>query len=378
MGIYLDNSATTPISKIAKEKMLEAIDSCWGNPSSFHKKGIEALEILDCSRKIIAEKIGANEEEIFFTPGGTYSNNIAIFGAIEANKRKGNKIVTTCVEHPSVENVMKNLEEKGFEIVRLKVDKNCAVLKSDLLEAIDEKTILVSMMMVNNEVGSIMPVDFIQKAVKKKNSPALIHCDAVQGFGKIDIDVNSLKVDLMSVSSHKVNGPKGSGALYIRKGVKIKSPIFGGGQENDVAPGTQAMPAIAGFGGAVKDLPQSLNEKRKEIKKLKELLVSELEKIDGVCINSPENSLEYILNFSLKKIPSQPMITFLSQHGIYVSGGSACAKGHRSYVLSAMGIPVEIIDSAIRISMSRFTTEEEILEAVKVIAFAEKNIRKSR
>ena len=377
MGIYLDNSATTQTGKKAKEKMLEAIDDCWGNPSSFHSCGIKAFDMLENARKILAEKLGCQSDKIFFTPGGTYSNNIAILGAVNAQKRKGKKIVTTCVEHPSVENVMKKLENDGFEVVRLKVDENCKISKRALIDSVDENTILVSMMMVNNEVGSIMPIESIRKIVKSKNSPALIHCDAVQGFGKIDIDVNALGVDMLSVSSHKIHGPKGAGALYIKKGVRIVSPIFGGGQEKDIAPGTQAIPAIAGFAGAVEELDLNLKKTNGRIAELRDYFVEEIKKIDGIKINSPSDALAYIVNFSTDGILSQPMINFLSQNGVYVSGGSACAKGHRSGVLTEMGLPVERIDCAIRVSFSKNTTHKELEETVRLIRLATKKIRKA-
>lgn len=357
--------------------MLYAMDESWGNPSSFHKKGIDALALLDDARKTVAKKLGAESEEIYFTSGGTLSNNIALFGAAKALSRKGSKIVTTSVEHPSVEKAMRSLENNGFEVVRLKVDDECKISKKDILDAIDEKTVLVSMMLVNNEVGAIMPVEFIKKAVRSKNSPALIHCDAVQALGKLDVDVNKLGVDLMSVSSHKINGPKGAGALYVRKGVRIVSPVVGGGQEGDICPGTQATPAIAGFFGAAQEIGdvQGHLDKAKELKKEFE---SELLKIGSVKINSPSDALPYIVNFSVEGIPSQPMITFLSQHGICVSGGSACAKGHRSPTLSAMGLSVERIDSAIRVSMSKNTSWEELQKTVSCIELAVKTMRKSR
>ena len=377
MSIYLDNSATTPICENAKEKMLQAMDDNWGNPSSFHKKGIEALSLLDEARKTVAEKLGAQSEEIYFTSGGTLSNNIAVLGAAKALSRKGKKIITTSVEHPSVEKAMKSLEKDGFEVVRLKVDGDCKVSKKDILDAIDEKTVLVSMMLVNNEVGAIMPVEFLRKAVKTKNSPALIHCDAVQAFGKLDVDVKKLGVDLLTVSSHKINGPKGSGALYVRKGVRIVSPVVGGGQEGDVCPGTQATPAIAGFCGAA----QTISAQRETLEKtriLRDEFIKKLLLVEGIKINSPSDALPYIVNFSAEGIPSQPMITFLSQNGICVSGGSACAKGHRSPTLSAMGLPIETIDSAIRVSMSKATTGEELEETVRFIELAVKTLRKSR
>lgn len=377
MSIYLDNSATTAVCENAKEKMLAAINDSWGNPSSFHKKGIQALELLEEARKRTAQIIGAESEEIFFTPGGTFSNNIAILGAVNAHKRKGRKIVTTSVEHPSVENVMKKLESDGFEVVRLSVDENCMISKTDLLNAIDENTILVTVMAVNNEVGSVMPIDFIKKAVRSKNSPALIHCDCVQAFGKMQINVEKLGIDMLSVSSHKINGPKGAGALFLRKGVRILSPISGGGQEKGIAPGTQAMPAIAGFLGAMQELPLKTDEAKAKMTVLRDMFVKELKKIDGIEINSPHDATPYIVNFSVLGIPSQPMINYLSQNGVYVSGGSACSKGHRSRVLEQMKLSPERIDSAIRASFSRFTTKQELKEAVELISLAQKKLKKA-
>lgn len=378
MCIYLDNSATTPVCENAKKKMLQALDTAWGNPSSFHNKGIEALTLLDDARKTVSEKLGAESEEIYFTSGGTVSNNIAVFGAVKANARKGKKIVTTSVEHPSVEKAMKALENSGYEVVRLKVDENCRINKKDILDAIDENTILVSMMYVNNEVGAIFPIEFLKKAVRNKNAPALIHCDAVQAFGKIDIDVKKLGVDLLSVSSHKVNGPKGAGALYVRKGVRIVSPVVGGGQEGDICPGTQAMPAISGFCGAVQEIYCNFAENLEKIGEIRNSFIENILKTDGIKINSPSNGLPYIINISVEGIPSQPMITFLSQNGVCVSGGSACAKGHRSPTLSAMGLSVDRIDSAIRISMSKNTTLSELLKTADLIEKAVRTLRKSR
>ena len=378
MCIYLDNSATTPICENAKQKMLRALDESWGNPSSFHKKGIEALTLLDEARKTVSEKLGAESEEIYFTSGGTVSNNIAVFGAVKANARKGRKIVTTSVEHPSVEKAMKVLENIGYEVVRLKVDGNCQMSKKDILDVIDENTVLVSMMYVNNEVGAIFPVEFLRKAVKTKNSPALIHCDAVQAFGKTDIDVKKLGVDLLTVSSHKINGPKGAGALFVRKGVRIVSPIVGGGQEGDICPGTQGMPAISGFCAAAQEIDDNIIKRLCDIRILRDSFIEKLLKTDGVKINSPSDGLPYIVNFSVDGIPSQPMITFLSQNGVCVSGGSACAKGHRSPTLTAMGLPVERIDSAIRVSMSKNTTLSELEQTARLIERAVGTLRKSR
>jgi len=289
--------------------------------------------------------------------------------------RRGNKIVTTSAEHPSVENAMKALENKGFNVVRLPVGENGSINIQDLIREVDEKTILVSVMLVNNELGSINPVQLIKKAVMMKKSPALIHCDAVQGFGKITIKAEKLGVDLMSISSHKIHGPKGAGALYIRKGVNIVSPVYGGGQEKGIRSGTEAMPAVCGFAAAAEELTD-IEKNLESMKELRDNFVNKLQKIEGIRINSKKDALPYIVNFSAKGIPSQPMINYLSEREIYVSGGSACAKGHRSHVLLAAGLSPEDIDSAIRVSLSRFNTEEELDILCKNISNALNELRK--
>ena len=375
MAIYLDNSATTPLCESAKKKIAYMLDECWANPSSIHHLGVQAKDELDKARKIIAEKISAREDEIFFTSGGTESNNIAIFGAVEKLKKRGNKIITSSIEHPSVENCMKVLETKGFNVVRLPVGENGAINIQDLIREVDEKTILISVMLVNNELGAINPVQLIKKAVMMKNSPAFIHCDAVQGFGKLPIKVQKLGVDLMSISSHKIHGPKGAGALFVRKGVSIVSPVSGGGQEKGMRSGTEAMPAICGFAAAAEEITEIENN-LENVKKIRDGLIEKLEKIDGVVINSKKDALPYIINFSVTGIPSQPMINFLSEREIYVSGGSACAKGHRSTALLGAGITPERIDSAIRVSLSRFNTDDELDTLAENILLATKTLRR--
>ncbi len=360
LSSYLDNSATTPVCNEAKEKMIFAITECWGNPSSTHKMGIKASEALDSARETVAGKLGCEKNEIYFTSGGTQSNNIAILGAAEKNAKRGNRIITTEIEHPSVAKTMDALKQKGFEIIRLPVEKNGVISIQKLIDSINEKTILISIMAVNNEVGSIQPIEKIKLALKRKNSTALIHCDAVQAFGKIPIRVKKLGVDLMSISSHKIHGPKGAGALYINNAIKINSPVHGGGQENGICSGTQSMPAICGFEGACKALPENLNLQLEKTKILRDYFVEEFIKIPGAAVNSPDDALPYIINISLLKKRSEPIINFLSEKGIYVSAGSACSKGHRSDVLLKMGYDAERIDGALRISLSRFTEKEDM------------------
>lgn len=374
MDIYLDNSATTKVCREAVDAMLPVLTDNFGNPSAVHAKGVRAKTALETARGRIADALFCAPEEVYFSHSGTLANNTAIFGAAEMKKRAGNRIVTTALEHPSVSNCMARLEERGFEVIRLKPSANGAFAPEDLLRAVNKNTILVSCMLVNNETGAINPVELLQKAVKRAGAPALIHVDAIQGFGKMPVKPNKLGVDLLTVSGHKIHGPKGVGALYIRKGVQIRPYIVGGGQENGLFSGTEPLPAIAGFGAAAAALPD-VNRTLERMQDLRRYAVEQLKAIPSVAINSPADGLPYILNLSVAGIPSQVLINYLSERGIYVSAGSACKKGHRSEVLSVMGLPPARIDSAIRVSMSRYTTREELDVFVSEIRNATKHIR---
>lgn len=358
MTAYLDNSATTKPCFQAKEKMLFAIDECWGNPSSLHEKGIDAHLLLLSARKTVAKSLGADEKEIVFTSGGTESNNLAVLGAAHAMKRRGNKVITSAVEHPSVLKAFDRLQSEGFTVVKIPTDKSGVIDLEQLEKEIDEKTILVSIMAVNNEVGAIEPFDKIKNIIKRNASPAVFHIDAVQAYGKLPLNAHKLGADLISVSSHKIHGPKGVGALYIKSGTKLTPNALGGSQERDIRPGTEPMVAIAGFFGAVEAL--SVKKSLDEITCLRDAFVKKLKEIPGVTINSLENALPYIVNISLEGLRSETVLNLLSSMGIFVSSGSACAKGHKSYVLSAMGLSDKQIDSSIRVSLSRFTTEDEL------------------
>ena len=355
---YLDNSATTRVCSEAIDCMLDCLNNNWGNPSSLHEKGIQAEDLLERARKTVAGAIGCEPSEIVFTSGGTQSNNIAVFGAVEAAKRKGNKIITSAVEHPSVMKAFDRLESEGYEVVRLRVDRFGRIDLEQLKNELDERTVLVSVMAVNNELGTIEPIREISALIKKSGCPALFHVDAVQAFGKIPLSVRSLGVDLMSISSHKIHGPKGAGALYVKKGVRLVSPVVGGGQERDLRPGTEPMPAIAGFAGAVSAL--TVQKSLEKITALRNQTVEKLKNMDGVVLNSPDDALPYIINLSLPGLPSEAVLNLLSNRNIYVSSGSACAKGHKSPVLTAAGLDTERINSSLRISFSRFTEETEI------------------
>lgn len=358
MTAYLDNSATTKPCKGARQKMLYAIDECWGNPSSLHGKGIDADMLLLSARRAVAKSLSADEKEILFTSGGTESNNLAILGAAHAMKRKGNKVITSAVEHPSVLKCFDRLESEGFTTVQIPTDKRGLIDLEALEREIDESTVLVSIMAVNNEVGTIQPVDKIKSIIKRKGSPALFHIDAVQAYGKLPLNVKKLGADLMSISSHKIHGPKGAGALFVRNGTRLVPNALGGGQEKDLRPGTEPMVAIAGFFGAVEEL--NINKSLSEVTALRSSFINKLSAIEGVSINSPHDALPYIVNLSLSGLRSETVLNLLSSMGICVSSGSACAKGHKSYVLTAMGLSDKEIDSSLRVSLSRFTTQEEL------------------
>ena len=375
MEVYLDNSATTPVCPEAVDAVNNVLTNCWGNPSSLHFGGIEAAEVLENARRSIARRLSCDESEIYFTSGGTESNNIAVFGAAHAFRSKGMRVITTSVEHPSVEEPFKQLENEGYDVVRLHVDEQGRFDERQLYAAVNTSTSLISIMAVNNEVGTIQAVEKARIAVKKFNAPALIHCDAVQAFGKIPLKPYAMGVDLMTISSHKIHGPKGAGALFIKKGSRLAHHVFGGGQEHGIRPGTEPLPAIAGFGAAADALPD-LSIQLAKTAALRDYMLEQIESMDGIVLNSPRDALPYVTNVSVVGIPSEVMVNYLSEMGIYVSGGSACAKGHKSRVLQSMKLDGARINSAIRISLSRYTTKDEIDYLIQGISSAQKSIMK--
>ncbi len=374
MNAYFDNSATTAPCCEAVNAVSDAMTRCWGNPSSLHSIGNRAMELLEESRKEIAARLSCSPEEIYFTSGGTESNNLAVMGAAYQMRRMGRRIVSTSVEHSSIDDTLNKLEAEGFEVIKLKVDSYGRINEKDLFAAVNSNTILITMMLVNNEVGTIMPVQTAKRAAMMARSPALIHCDAVQAFGKMPVKPASLGVDLLTVSSHKIHGPKGVGALYIRKGVKIKPRTFGGEQEKKIRPGTEAMPAIAGFAAAAKALPEPQRE-LEHITMLRDYMVSKLGELGDIVVNSPPDALPYVTNISVLGIKSEPMLNFLSERGIFVSSGSACSKGKKSHVLMQMNLDRRRLDSPLRISFSRYTTIQEIDALILGIAEGKKVIR---
>ena len=354
---YLDNSATTKPSESAIAAFENACQSAWGNPSSMHSKGLDAKRVIDDARKSVCEMLSCDAKNIYFSPSGTAANNTAVFGSVNEKNKALRKIVTTAIEHPSVSKCMDALEEKGFEIIRLKPDKNGVITAEQFYDAIDERTALVSFMAVNNETGSVLPFEEIKRIVKSKKSNALVHIDAVQAFGKIPVKASY--ADMITASAHKIHALKGAGFLYVANGVKIKPRLLGGGQENGLFSGTENVPSIAAFGEAVREA-KDIQSHLKTVTELNKYLREKLSEIDGIHFNSPENALPYILNISLDGIPSQVSVNALSNAGVYVSAGSACSKGHRSETLVSMGLDSARIDTAIRISLSRYTVKEEL------------------
>ena len=365
---YLDNSATTKPDKAVADKIYEMLTVNFGNPSSFHKEGLNANLELRAAREKIANALSCESEEIYFTSGGTEANNLAILGAAEAGKRKGKRIVTTAIEHESVLQSVDELEKQGFEVIRLMPDKQGRITEQQVFDAVNSDTILVSMMYVNNEVGSIMPVKSIKKAVKRANAPALIHIDCVQAFGKLEVKPSKLGADLVTVTAHKIHGPKGVGALYLKKGTRILPRVFGGEQEKKLRPGTEAIPLIAGFGVAA-DLIPALKKQSEKIKEINTYAKEGLLSVPGVKINSGDDASDYIINLFVPTfMTSQTVVQHLSsKYGVYVSNGSACAKGKRSHVLTAMKLDDKIIEKSIRVSFSRTTTKGDIDEFVNAI-----------
>lgn len=373
---YLDNSSTTKPCREAVDAVINSLGNNWGNPSSLHRLGIDAELAISDARSCVARLISSREDEIYFTGCGSESNNTAIIGAANARKKQGRKIVTTSIEHPSVLETVKRLENEGFETVYIRPDSSGKISAEQIYNAIDKDTALVSIMLANNETGLILPVEAAHKAIKEKGSPALLHCDAVQAFGKMPVKVGSLGVDLLSASGHKIHAPKGIGILYIRKGVTIKPFITGGGQENGMRSGTQAVSLICGLGAAVKALPNTEEQLKKQCELLsytKEALVRE----NGAIINSPDGALPYILNVSLPGYRSETLLHFLESKNVFVSSGSACSKGKVSYVLNEFGFDKARTDSAIRISFSRYNTKADADNLVSALKAATEKLRRS-
>ncbi len=358
--IYLDNSATTKPCQAAVDAVQLAMTQSWANPSGLYDFSLDAARDLQLARRKVAAALGAEPGRVFFTSGGTEADNWAIMGTAKRFGKRGRHIITTAVEHHAVLNCMRELEAQGFEVTYLQPDSLGNISPDSLQAALRKDTILVSIMMVNNETGAVLPISQMARITHKTNPDTLFHTDAVQGFLKVPFAAKTLGADLITVSSHKVHGPKGAGALYIAPRLKsFPALLLGGGQESGLRSGTEATPAIFGFAAACEALYPSFRQDCAREKELLDQLLAELRKLDGVTVNGSHDA-PHILNLSIPGVPTQNSLNLLQDAGIYVSAGSACAKGHRSHTLTAMKLPAQVIDSSFRVSLSRETTQEDI------------------
>ena len=365
--IYLDNSATTKPCPEAVEAMMLALTENWANPSALYGFGIEAAHQLRTARHAVAAAMGAEPDRVFFTSGGTEADNWAIFSTVKRFGKRGKHIITTAIEHHAILHCMKELEAQGFEVTYLQPDSTGTVTLEALKAALRKDTILVSIMMVNNEVGSVMPIAQMAKLTHKLCPDAVFHTDAVQGFLKVPFAAKTLGADLISVSSHKVHGPKGVGALYISPRLKsFPAYLIGGGQESNYRSGTEGTPAIFGFAAACSAVSSTYREDAKAEKALIDGLVEKLTTLEGIRINGC-HAAPHVLSIAIPGVPTQNSINILQDHGICVSAGSACAKGHRSHVLEAMKVAPEAIDGTFRVSICKDTTQEELEQLYTVI-----------
>ncbi len=382
MLAYLDNSATTRCSERAKDLMVQILMQDFGNPSSLHGMGVTAEEYIKEAKSNIAKTLKAEEKEILFTSGGTESNNMALIGTALANRRAGNHIITTEIEHASIAAPLEFLKEQGFRITKLSVDKNGHISLEELRDAVGEDTILVSIMMVNNEIGAVEPVAEAAKIIKEKNPNTIFHVDAIQAYGKYRIYPKKLGIDLLSVSGHKIHAPKGTGFLYIRDKVKIKPIIYGGGQQKGMRSGTENVPGVAALGEAATEIYENFDEKIERMYALKEHFVEEVTKMEGVTVNgcTGRDSAPQIVSVSVDGVRSEVMLHTLEEKQIYVSAGSACSsnKPSVSSTLKSIGLPKELLDSTIRFSFCVNTTMEEIDYAIAAMREAVPRLRRYR
>lgn len=371
MQAYLDNSATTVCEPGVVEKVVQMMSVIYGNPSAMHNKGVEAENYIKEAKEIIAKTMKVQEKELIFTSGGTESNNLAIMGCAAANHRMGKHLITTKIEHPSVGNVMKHMEEEGFEVTYLPVDENGIVKLDKLKEALRPDTMMVSVMHVNNEIGAVQPIEEIGKIVKANNKATLFHVDAIQGYGKYRIYPKKMGIDLLSVSGHKIHGPKGVGFLYCDSKVKIKPIIFGGGQQKNLRSGTENVPGIVGLAEAAKEIYTDFEDKIQHLYEIKEYFVEKVTELEGTKINglTGKESAPHVVSVSFPGIRSEVLLHSLEDKEIYASAGSACSsnKPAVSATLKAINAPKEHLDSTLRFSFSVYTTKEEIDYCIEVL-----------
>ena len=374
MAIYLDSAATTCPGRACIAAMSEMLESVYGNPSSLHRMGLDAQLCADKARKQVAAVLGCDASAIIFTSGATESNHLAIRGAAGAYGKRLRRVITTTVEHASVRGAFDMLEEQGFEVVRLAPDANGRFDADTIAAAVDDKTCLISMMLVNNETGAVLPVQQAFAKIKRTHPQVITHCDAVQGFLKLPVNPEKLHADLLTVSGHKVHACKGIGALYHKKGIRLMPLMKGGEQEGGLRPGTESVPLIVGFGAAAADLRGSIAERAEKAAALRDLCIRSLSELEGVEIQSPADGSPYILSFSVKGLRSETMLHFLSEKGISVSSGSACSKGKQSGVLQQFGISQDRADSTLRVSFCAENTPEDIAALTAALREAESRL----
>ena len=371
MEIYFDNSATTPVFPCVREVMMRTMEDDFGNPSSMHRKGMDAENYIRTAKTQIAKTLKVDEKEILFTSGGTESNNTAILGTVSANPRLGKHLITSAIEHPSVANTMHWLEGQGYRVTYLPVDHEGRISLEDLAAAIDDETVLVSIMMVNNEIGTREPIEEISRVIKEKNPNTIFHVDAVQAYGKYVIRPKKWGIDLMSVSGHKIHGPKGIGFLYIRDKVKINPIIFGGEQQKGLRSGTENVPGIAGLGAAAEEIYREHESRTAYLYGCKSRMTEGLLQLEGVTVNGPavDDGAPHVVSASFAGVRSEVLLHALEDKRIYVSAGSACASNHPglSSTLVAIGLDPKLLDCTLRFSFSIFTTEEEVDETLKAL-----------
>ena len=371
MEAYLDNSATTRCAKEATELMMELLRQDYGNPSSMHHMGVIAENYMEEARKTIARTLKVQEKEIFFTSGGTESNNLAILGGAEANRRAGMHVITTAIEHASVANPFARLAENGYEVTYLPVNEFGEISIDELKSALREDTILVSLMQVNNEIGAVEPIEEAGRIIKQYNPKILFHVDAIQSYGKYRILPNKMNIDLLSVSGHKIHGPKGSGFLYIRDKVKVRPLLLGGGQQKGMRSGTENVPAIAGLGVAAGRMYNQLEENVAHLYELRDYFVREITGIEQVTVNGrlDHGAAPHIVSVSIEGVRAEVILHALEERGVYVSAGSACSSNKPAVcrTLKSIGLSDKLLDATVRFSFSVDTTMEEIDYALAVM-----------
>lgn len=371
MEAYFDNSATTRVFDSVKEIVIKTMTEDYGNAASKHKKGVEAERYIREARSIIAKSLKVQEKEIVFTSGGSESNNMALIGGAMANRRRGRHIISTNVEHSSVYNTLEFLRDQGFEITYLPVDSQGHISLSQLRESLRQETILVSVMYVNNEVGSVEPVEEIAKIIKGYQPEILFHVDGIQAYGKYEIRPKRQGIDLLSVSGHKLHGPKGVGFLYIHEKAKVKPLIYGGGQQKGMRSGTENVPGVAGLGAAVQEIYKNHRDKTDYLYGLKDYFIERVREVEGCVVNSQpgRDSAPQIVSVSFEGIRSEVLLHALEDKGIYVSSGSACSSNHPgiSGTLKGIGVKPELLDATLRFSFGLFNKKEEIDYAIQVL-----------